>query len=49
HDLLMASNAGVASLGVTYGAHEAGDLHPHAPLALMDSFAEVHAWLNANA
>jgi len=49
HDLLMASNAGVASLGVTYGAHEAGDLHPHAPLALMSSFAEVHAWLNANA
>ena len=49
HDLLMAANAGVASLGVTYGAHEAGDLHPHAPLALMDSFAEVHAWLAANA
>lgn len=49
HDLLMASNAGVASLGVTYGAHEADDLHPHAPLALMNSFAEVHAWLNANA
>ena len=49
HDLLMAANAGVASLGVTYGAHEADDLHPHAPLALMNSFAEVHAWLNANA
>lgn len=49
HDLLMASNAGVASLGVTYGAHDADDLHPHAPLALMDSFAEVHAWLNRNA
>ncbi|MHB1144764.1 MAG: HAD-IA family hydrolase [Thiobacillus sp.] len=49
HDLLMASNAGVASLGVTYGAHEAGDLHPHAPLALMDSFDEVYAWLSVNA
>ncbi len=49
HDLLMASNAGVASLGVTYGAHEAEDLQPHAPLALMNSFAEVHAWLFANA
>ena len=49
HDLLMASNAGVASLGVTYGAHEPHDLRPHAPLALMDSFAEVDAWLNANA
>lgn len=49
HDLLMASNAGVASLGVTYGAHEAGDLHPHAPLALMNSFDEVYAWLSTNA
>jgi phosphoglycolate phosphatase len=48
HDLLMASNAGVASLGVTYGAHETDDLHPHAPLALMNSFAEVRAWLNMN-
>ncbi len=49
HDLLMAANAGVASLGVTYGAHEPGDLQPHTPLALLDSFAEVHAWLAANA
>jgi phosphoglycolate phosphatase len=49
HDLLMASNAGVASLGVTYGAHEADDLLPHAPLALMSSFDEVYAWLTANA
>jgi phosphoglycolate phosphatase len=49
HDLLMASNAGVASLGVTYGAHEAGDLQPHAPLALMNSFADVYAWLDTNA
>jgi phosphoglycolate phosphatase len=49
HDLLMAANAGVASLGVTYGAHEADDLHPHAPVALMGSFAEVHAWIAANA
>jgi phosphoglycolate phosphatase len=49
HDLLMASNAGVASLGVTYGAHEPDDLSAHTPLALMNSFAEVHAWLNANA
>lgn len=49
HDLLMASNAGVASLGVTYGAHEPDDLSPHTPLALMNSFTEVHAWLNENA
>jgi phosphoglycolate phosphatase len=49
HDLLMAASAKVASLGVTYGAHEAEDLLPHAPLALMNSFHEVHAWLKANA
>ena len=49
HDLLMAANAGVASLGVTYGAHEAEDLHPYTPLALMNSFTEVRAWLAANA
>ncbi len=49
HDLLMASNAGVASLGVTYGAHEPDDLHPHTPLALLNSFSEVQVWLNANA
>lgn len=49
HDLQMAAGAGVAALGVTYGAHEVDDLAPHAPLALLDSFAEVYAWLNANA
>ena len=49
HDLLMAANAGVASLAVTYGAHEPEDLQPHSPLALVDSFHEVHAWLTANA
>jgi phosphoglycolate phosphatase len=49
HDLLMAANAGVASLGVTYGAHAPDDLQPYLPLALIDSFHEVHAWLTANA
>jgi len=49
HDLQMAASASVASLGVTYGAHQAEDLLPHAPLALLDSFSEVHAWLAANA
>ncbi len=49
HDLLMAANAGVASLGVTYGAHAPDDLQPYLPLALIDSFPEVHAWLTANA
>ena len=45
HDLLMAANAGVASLGVTYGAHEVDALQCHSPLALIDSFDKVHTWL----
>lgn len=49
HDLLMASNAGVARLGVTYGAHLPEDLHAHAPLAVLDSFEEVHQWLRQHA
>lgn len=48
HDLLMASNADVARLAVSYGAHERADLEPHAPLAVLDSFAEVHAWLTTH-
>lgn len=48
HDLLMASNAGVAALAVCYGAHEAAHLHAHAPLACVESFPEAHAWINRN-
>lgn len=49
HDMLMAANAGVDRLGVTYGAHLPEDLHSHAPVAVLDSFAEVKAWLMNNA
>ena len=49
HDMLMAANAEVDRLAVSYGAHEPHDLEPHAPLAVLDSFHEVHAWLAANA
>lgn len=45
HDMLMAANAGVDRLGVTYGAHLPEDLHSHGPVAVLDSFAEVKAWL----
>jgi len=48
-DLQMASNAGVSSLGVTYGAQPLENLLPHSPLATFDSFATLHAWLCANA
>ncbi|HYM47845.1 MAG TPA: HAD-IA family hydrolase [Burkholderiaceae bacterium] len=48
HDLQMAAAAGAGALGVTYGAHSYAHLAPHAPLALVGSVAELHAWLTAN-
>ena len=49
HDLLMASNAGVAGLGVTYGAHPHDHLLEHAPLACLHNVAELDAWLAKHA
>lgn len=49
HDLQMALNAGCASVGVSYGAHEPaafGELHP---LHVAHSVRELHDWLNAHA
>lgn len=48
-DMQMAKNAGVASLGVSYGAQTAEKLLPYAPLACFDSFAKLHTWLSTNA
>lgn len=47
HDLQMASNAGAAGLGVTYGAHTRESLAAVMPLALVDSVAELAAWLRS--
>lgn len=49
HDLQMAAAAGVASVGVTYGAHSHSHLAPHGALALVESVAELRTWLTANA
>ena len=49
HDVLMAQNAGVDALAVSYGAHPAEQLRALAPLALAQDFAELRAWLRANA
>jgi phosphoglycolate phosphatase len=49
HDLLMASNAGVAALGVTYGAHSHTHLLEHKPLACLHSIRELTDWLQSNA
>lgn len=49
HDLRMASNAGVAAIGVSYGAHARKELTAFEALALLDSTAELAAWLARNA
>lgn len=49
HDLRMARRAGMASLGVTYGAHSADALRVLAPLDCVASVAELERWLTANA
>jgi phosphoglycolate phosphatase len=45
YDLEMARNAGMDSLGVSYGVHERARLLEQAPRGIMDSFEEVCAWL----
>lgn len=45
YDLQMARHARMASLAVTYGVHDRELLAEHAPLACLDSFTEVCAWL----
>lgn len=49
HDLQMAINAGVASLGMTHGAHPPEQLLELKPLALLDDFAGLREWLRLNA
>lgn len=45
HDLQLASNAGAASVAVSYGAHEIEQLHEHAPRHVAHSVAELRSWL----
>ena len=49
HDLQMAVNAGCASIGVSYGAHEPDAFHALKPLHIAHSVRELHDWLLANA
>jgi phosphoglycolate phosphatase len=49
HDLLMARNAGVDSLAVTYGAHPHDHLVEHGPLACLHNVVELASWLKTNA
>ena len=49
HDLQMALNAGCASVGVSYGAHDAGALHALNPLFVAHSAEQLHQWMMENA
>lgn len=49
HDLLMAKNAGVAALGVTYGAHSRAALEAENPLYCAADVAQLAAWLRQQA
>lgn len=49
HDLQMALNAGCASVGVSYGAHEPDAFHALQPLHIAHSVRDLHTWLTANA
>jgi phosphoglycolate phosphatase len=45
HDLQMALNAGCASVGVSYGAHEPEAFHALQPRHVAHSVRELHEWL----
>ena len=49
HDLQLAVNAGTASLGVSYGAHEPEAFADYRPLHVVHTVAELRQWLEANA
>ncbi len=49
HDLQMAVNAGCASVGVSYGAHQPDAFHALKPLHIAHSVRELHDWLNTHA
>ena len=49
HDLQMALNAGCASLGVSYGAHDPAGFAALQPLHVAHSVRELHDWLTASA
>ena len=49
HDLLMARNANVPAVAVSYGAHPRTALEAQSPLYCAESIAGLHAWLMQNA
>ena len=48
HDLQMARNAGCASVGVSYGAHQPDAFEALNPLAVLHTVNALHDWLLTN-
>lgn len=48
HDLLLARNAGVASVGVSFGAHSHEAFAAYSPVFVAHSMQELHHWLLGN-
>ncbi|MBL4711831.1 MAG: HAD-IA family hydrolase [Gammaproteobacteria bacterium] len=46
HDLQMAINANVKSIGVTHGVHDARTLKKHQPLTCLSNITELSSYLN---
>ncbi len=49
HDLQLAANAGAASVGVSYGAHEPASFAEFGPLHIAHSVADLNDWLARHA
>ena len=48
HDLKMANNANMKSIGVTHGVHDAITLKKHNPLVCLKNITELSSFLNHN-
>lgn len=46
YDLGMAARAGMASVGVSYGAHHPDRLRQHQPRLIIEHFKELESWLS---
>jgi phosphoglycolate phosphatase len=46
HDLRMANNAGMKSIGVTHGVHDASTLIKHNPLVCLQKITDLSSFLN---
>ena len=48
HDLKMANNANMQSIGVTHGVHDAATLNQHNPLTCLADITDLYSYLSHN-